>query len=133
MALTIFLAKVIGVVLVVTGAAILIRREYFLRVFAEYVEQRLLRTTMSMIEFLAGMFLVVGHNIWTPLPAAVITMLGWLAVLEATIYLFLPDSWVARFIATFNTPMWYLVGGVLAIVVGIYLAGFGFARGGAYA
>ena len=126
MALTILLAKVIGIVLVMIGAAIMIRRDYFLPVFAAYVEQRLVRATMSMIELLAGVFLVVAHNVWSPWPAALITILGWMAVLEATIYLFLPDGWVAKFIATFNTAGWYVVGGMLAIVVGIYLAGFGF-------
>jgi hypothetical protein len=124
--LTIFLAKAIGIVLVMTGAAIVIRRHYFLPVFGAYVEQRLLRTTMSMIELLAGIFLVVGHNVWSPLPAAMITILGWMAVLEATIYLFLPDRLVAKFIGTFNTANWYVVGGSLASVVGVYLAGFGF-------
>jgi hypothetical protein len=127
MPVTILLAKVIGIVLVMTGAAIVIRRNYFLPVFGAYVEQRLVRTTMSMIELLAGVFLVVGHNIWSPLPAAVITIFGWLAVLEATIYLFLPDRLVARFIGTFNTAGCYIAGGLLAIVVGLYLAGYGFA------
>jgi hypothetical protein len=127
MALTVLLAKVIGIVLVVIGGAILIRRSYFLAVFGTYAEQRLLRATMSMIELLAGVFLVVAHDLWSPLPAALITIVGWMAILEATIYLFLPDRLVAKFIATFNTPAWYVVGGLLAIVVGIYLAGFGFA------
>jgi hypothetical protein len=128
MALTILLAKVVGIVLVMLGAAILIRRQYFLSVFAAYVEERLVRTTMSMIELLAGILLVVAHNVWSPLPAALITIIGWMAVLEATIYLFLSDRWVASFIATFNTSAWYVFGGLLAIVVGIYLAGFGFGR-----
>jgi hypothetical protein len=126
MALTILLAKVIGIVLAVIGAMILIRRQHFLSVFAAYAEQRLLRTTMSMIELLAGIFLVVGHNVWSPLPAALITIIGWMAVLEAAIYLLLSDRLVAKFIATFNTATWYVIGGSLAIVVGGYLAGFGF-------
>ena len=126
MTLTLLLAKVIGIVLAVIGSAILVRRHYFLPIFAAYVEERLVRTTMSMIELLVGILLVVAHNVWSPLPAALITLLGWMAVLEALIYLFLPDRWVARFIATFNTSFFYVVGGLLAIVVGIYLTGFGF-------
>jgi hypothetical protein len=127
MTLTILLAKVIGIMLVVIGAVIVIRRRQFLPIFGAYPEERLIRTTMSMIELLAGLFLVVGHNLWSPLPAAAITIIGWLAVLEALIYLFFPDDWVARFIATFNTSAWYIVGGSLAMVVGTYLTGFGFA------
>ncbi len=49
-----------------------------------------------------------------------------MAVIEATAYLLLPDDLVERFIGTFNTPSWYISGGVLAIAIGIYLAAFGF-------
>jgi hypothetical protein len=127
MALTVLLAKVVGIVLAMVGGAILIRRRHFLPIFATYTEERLVRATMSMIELLFGVFLVVAHNIWSPMPAALITIIGWMAVLEATIYLFLPDVWVGKLIATFNTTTFYVIGGLLAVVVGIYLAGFGFA------
>jgi hypothetical protein len=122
---TLFLAKVIGLSLILIGAAIALRRRYFLPIFATYVEQRLVRTTMSMIELVAGLALVV-HNAWTPLPAAVITLLGWMAVAEALVYLLAPDDLVARFIGTFNTEGWYIAGGGLALAVGLYLTGFGF-------
>jgi hypothetical protein len=127
MPLTVFLSKVVGLMLVMIGGAILIRRKYFLGVFATYVEQRLVRTTMSMIELFAGIALLVAHHAWSPPPAAMLTIIGWLVVLEGTIYLLLPDAWVGWFIATFNTQAWYVVGGSLAIVVGVYLAGSGFA------
>ncbi|HET9861935.1 MAG TPA: hypothetical protein VFP37_00715 [Steroidobacteraceae bacterium] len=113
--------------LIVIGVAILVRRPFFLAVFAEYVDQRLVRVTMSMIELFAGIALVVAHNVWSPPPAAVLTIIGWMAVLEGTFFLLVPDGWLARFMATFSTPGWYVIGGLLAIVIGIYLAGFAFA------
>jgi hypothetical protein len=123
---TILLSKALGICLVVIGAAIILRRRYFLAAFAAFVEQRLLRIVASMIELAAGLFLVV-RNAWSPLPAAVITLIGWMAVVEATVYLLLPDTVLARLMETFNTAGWYVVGGVLAIGTGLYLAGFGFA------
>lgn len=53
------------------------------------------------------------------------TLLGWWAVAEAIAYLFLPDVLVAKLIGTYNTATSYILGGVLAIGVGLYLAGFG--------
>jgi hypothetical protein len=50
-----------------------------------------------------------------------------MAVVEATAYLLLPDHLVEKLISTFNTENWYIVGGVLAIAIGIYLTGAGFA------
>jgi hypothetical protein len=123
---TILLSKAVGLCLIVIGAAIILRRRYFLSVFAAYAEQRLVRTVAAMIELAVGLLLVV-NNLWSPLPAAVITLIGWLAVAEAVAYLFLPDVLVARIIGTFNTAACYSVAGMLAIAVGIYLAGFGFA------
>lgn len=69
---------------------------------------------------------MIGHNVWSPLPAAIISFLGWMAVIEATAYLLLPDDMLEKFIGTFNVPAWYLVGGLFTILIGIYLASFGF-------
>ncbi|WP_394891552.1 hypothetical protein ACG873_09895 [Mesorhizobium sp. AaZ16] len=102
------------------------RRRYFTPVFGAFVEERLVRAVVSFAELIGGLFLVIAHNIWAPLPAAIISILGWMAVIEATAYLLLPDDMLEKFIGTFNVPAWYLVGGIFAILVGIYLAGFGF-------
>ena len=126
MALTLLLAKVLGIFLIVVGAAILLRRRYFLPVFGSYPEQRLTRAVVSLAQLLAGLFLVVMHNGWSPPAAAIITIIGWLVVIEAGIYLLLPDDVVGRFIGTFNTEGWYIAGGLLSIALGIYLAAFGF-------
>jgi hypothetical protein len=113
MSSTHLLAKVIGPFLVIVGAAIMLRRDYFIEVFGAYPRERLTRAVVSLAELLAGLFLVVAHNVW-------------MAVIEGVAYLLLPDAEVARFIGTFNTPGWYVAGGVLAIVAGAYLAAFGF-------
>ena len=49
-----------------------------------------------------------------------------MAVAEAAAYLLVPDTLVARVIGTFNTAFWYIVGGLVAMTVGLYLVGFGF-------
>ncbi|MGE3709309.1 MAG: hypothetical protein AB7G35_06530 [Hyphomicrobiaceae bacterium] len=126
MADTILLAKVLGIFLIVIGAVILLRRRYFLPVFATYPEQRLTRTITSLAELLAGLFLIIAHNRWSPFAAAVITIIGWLAVLEAAIYLLLSDAAVSRFITKFNREEWYIGGGLVSLAIGVYLAAFGF-------
>lgn len=78
MELTLYLSKVLGIGLTITGAAIMLRRRYFVPVFGAFVKERLTRATVSLIELFAGLFLVIGHNVWSPLPAAVISLLGWM-------------------------------------------------------
>jgi hypothetical protein len=122
---TVFLAKVVGLTLLVVGLTIVLRRRNLVPVFAGYVEQRLLRFVMSMIELVAGLALAM-HDTWSPAAAAILTLLGWMMVVEALFYMLAPDDVVARFMAVFNSEGWYIVGGGLAVLVGLYIAGFGF-------
>lgn len=123
---TVLLARVLGVFLMLVGAVLLLRRSYFLSVFAEFVSHRLVRTVISLAEVLGALFIVAGHNEWSTLPAAIVTFIGWMALAEGCAYLLLPDPLLDRFIRTFNTAAWYMVGGSIAIVTGAYLAAFGF-------
>src|SRR5262245_8639982 len=126
---TSFLARVIGLSLVAIGAVIVARRRALVPVFAGYVDQRLLRFTMSMIELIGGLGLVV-NNVWSPLAADVLTLVGWLAVAEALFFMAAPDAWVSWLMRNFNTEGWYIAGGTLAVVVGVYLASWGFGWSG---
>jgi hypothetical protein len=116
---------VLGVFLVVLGTAIIVRRHYFLPVFAAYVRERLVRTVTSFFELLIGLFLALNND-WSPLPAALITLIGWMLVVEGLVYLVLPDEYVEKIIRTFNTSFWYIAGGLLATAAGTYLAAYGF-------
>lgn len=124
--LTMLLAKVFGVYLVVVGIALFARRKYFSAVFAGFVENRLLRMVIAIAELVAGLFLVVTHQVWSSWPAGIITFFGWAMTVEGAAYLFMPDRWVSKMFRLFNTKVWYFIGGVLAVIVGLYLISVGF-------
>jgi len=123
---TILLAKVLGLFLIIAGAAIMFRKRYFVPVIGEFVEERLTRMLMGILELLAGLFLAVAHTDWSSLPAGIISALGLALVIEGTAYLLLPDRAMGWVIRTFNVRAWYVCGGALAILLGAYLAAFGF-------
>lgn len=123
---TLLLAKVLGPFLVIGGAAALLRRHWFIDVFAGLWRSGLPRMIWALLELLGGLFLVVVHNEWSSLPAAAITLLGWMTMIEGALLLLLPDPAVKRYIALFNKPHWYLGGGVVAMLVGLWLAALGF-------
>lgn len=123
---TLLLAKVLGIALVIVGAALIVRRRYFPPVFAGIIEQRLLRAVIALIELFTGLFLVVLHNDWSSWPAGIISFIGWMAVAEGTAYLLLPDALVAKAVRAFSTSGWYFAGGMLAVALGLYLAAYGF-------
>src|SRR5688572_5789945 len=124
--LTLLLSRVLGIFFVILGATILLRRHYYLPVFAAFARERLTRVVVSMAELMAGLFLAVMHNEWSSPAAAIISLIGWMAVLESLLYLWLPDRLVEKFLNTFNTAGWYVCGGLLAIAAGLYLVAYGF-------
>ncbi len=127
MSLTLLLAKVFGVALVVIGIALIVYRDLYAQITRDFLQQRLLRIVISFSEIVAGLFIVIGHNRWDPLPAALITFLGWVFVLEGASYLLLPEKYTARFINAVNRPHFFVASGIVGIVLGIYLADYGFA------
>jgi len=126
MELTILLAKVIGLYLIIGGASIMLRERHFIPVVGAFVEERLTRLIVGMLELIAGLFLVVAHTNWSSLPAGILTVFGWALVIEGTLYLILPDESIEKMIKRMNVTGWYIAGGIFAIALGTYLAGFGF-------
>lgn len=123
---TVFLAKALGVILIVLSAIIVIRRNTMMVAIRGWTEQRLLRMVIAILEVIGGVFLVVAHNVWSPLPAAVISGIGWLLLIEGIFYVIAPEPLIDGVLKAFNKPPVYLVGGGLAAALGVYLAGFGY-------
>ncbi|MBX3521505.1 MAG: hypothetical protein KF835_15960 [Xanthobacteraceae bacterium] len=104
MMLTLLLAKVFGVALIAVSIALLAKREFFEKITRDFLKQDLLRLVVSFSEMLAGLFIVLGHNRWEPLPAALITLLGWGFVVEGGSYLLLPRDWTERIVNAGQPP-----------------------------
>jgi uncharacterized membrane protein HdeD (DUF308 family) len=124
--MTLLLSKVLGIFLVIVGLAAVLRSRHFAAVAQAFVQERLTRLVLAITELLAGLFLVVTHNDWSSLPAILVTLLGWMAVIEGAAYLLLPDKILKRLVEQFRSPAWYVGGGLVSIVIGAYLAAFGF-------
>jgi hypothetical protein len=120
------LAKVLGVFMIIVGLAMALRPKAMVEVAVKYARDRALRTLFAAAELVAGLLLVALHSVWSPLPAAIVTLIGWLAVLEGTAYLVLPDRVVEPFLLSFTKPAIIAASGALAALAGLYLAAYGF-------
>jgi uncharacterized membrane protein HdeD (DUF308 family) len=123
---TILLSKVLGLFITIVGVVVMVRKEYFIPLISVFVKERFTRLVMSIVELMAGLFLVVTHNDFSSGPAAIITLFGYVAVIEGILYLITPDKTLQTLISKFNNPKIYLFGGLASVVVGLYLANAGF-------
>ena len=126
MILTIYLSRVLGLALIFLGLILALRYRYYIAVYPQIVTERLTRMVFATFALIGGLFLALNDPLWQTVPSIIISIIGWIAVVEALVYLALPDEQLAKLVAMFNRPIAYNVGGVLAVVVGAYLAIVGF-------
>lgn len=119
MDLSIFLAKVMGLYLVIGGVATLINYKTFRDAVKDFAKSRIIPLLSGVLALMIGLLLVVSHNVWEGGWPVIITVIGWLAVLEGILYLVFPGAlkWIAKKI----TSTWYVVFGVVYILLGAYL------------
>ena len=83
-----YLAGLIGPVMLAFGAALLINRQ-ILPQLVEAAQDTLFIMVAGMLTLLAGLAIVLGHRTWRGWPA-IITALGWLAIIGGAARLILP-------------------------------------------
>lgn len=126
MELTILLSKVFGIYFLVVGAMMLLHRGYFRTISKNFVEEPMLRFLIGAIMLIGGIFLVVAHQDWNTLPAAFISLLGWLTILKALLYMNLSNSGVRAWVNGVYKIGYLWWGALLMIGLGLYLTNFAY-------
>jgi hypothetical protein len=76
---------------------------------------------------LAGLALVLAHNIWFGRPSAiVVTALGWLLLLKGAALVIIPSDIWAAIVEASGFPSHYLLYSVPSLLLGAYLTRAGF-------
>src|SRR6202051_752105 len=90
MSTSIFLAKLIGPVMLVIGRALSSIQRGFREMAGEFMASRALMFLSGLIIMPAGLAIVLTHNVWTADWRVLITLLGWLAAVGGALRLFGP-------------------------------------------
>lgn len=125
------LSQLLGLYFIIVGGIVLYRRKSVMPAVAQLAMNRPLMLVVALAELLAGLAIVLTSSGVSASADGIVALVGWMLMVEGVIYLALPYKRVQKFIRAFNTPQWYGVGGVIAVLVGLYLAaaGFGFIAG----
>ncbi len=126
MTLTILLAQVFGLYAIIVGLAVLANRRHIMLGVAALVEERFAQLIAGILALLLGSFLVNIHNDWSTLPAALVSFFGWAALVKGILYLLLPEASLGKLVRKLNQRRWYMIDGIVVVLYGLYLAGFGY-------
>jgi len=126
MELSLFLAKLIGSFAIIEGVVIMVRLKEVQKIIDDYVDNRPLVFLISLIVTVAGLALVLSHNVWETSWVVIITLIGWLVLIKGVAMLLLPHKLLERLTKRFNNRNFYIIGGIATLVIGLYLAFKGF-------
>jgi len=87
---SVFIAKLIGPIIAVMGVSLLINREAFNRLADDILDSPGTIIMIGVTTMLAGLSLVLTHNIWTGTWPVAITLFGWITVIVGLIRILTP-------------------------------------------
>lgn len=121
-----FLAKLFGLYFLIVGAVVMLKQTTFMPAMSQLIANRGVLFLIAFIELAAGLAVVLAYPEVSLDWMGIISLVGWVMIVESVFYLALPASKVQKFIRSFSKPSWYSAGAVLSIVLGAYLSGIGF-------
>ena len=126
MDLSLFLAKLIGVYLIIMSLFLFVRRDLLKTVASDLANNSALLAVTGALNLIFGLLIVFTHNIWEWNYKVLITLFGYLGVVAGLVRLFVPE-WSKNMIRSMGDTA-FVVYGVVFLVIGLFLAyiGFGF-------
>ncbi len=127
MELSIFLAKVLGLYLLIVPAAVLLKRKQFAGLANEFVTNLAVVFLSGLISLVFGLLMVVSHNVWTADWRAIITTIGWLALAKGVVRILFPKKLATLAIDPASAKGTFAL--IVLLGLGIYLTYIGFSAG----
>jgi len=124
---SLFLAKVVGLYLLIISIALLNNRANFMRMVDDLVSSPGVTAVSGIVALILGILMVVVHNIWVWDWRVVLTLLAWITLLKGVLRLFVPDS-IERMAKWYHNRAFYYGTGILTLLLGVFLCYHGFLK-----
>ncbi|MDE3046694.1 MAG: hypothetical protein KGJ02_08675 [Verrucomicrobiota bacterium] len=121
-----FLAQVIGLYLFLMSISMLLNQERYKKLCGSFLNDHPLMMVSGAVGLILGLLVVVTHNVWVSDWPLLITLIGWVVLLQGMMKLCFVDAYTrlvknmdSRFGCVLVSWIWLLVG-VYLIYVGFY-------------
>jgi hypothetical protein len=123
---SIFLARLIGPVMIVAGLAVLLNQRGFRELAQEFVESRALIFLSGLIILPAGVAIILVHNVWTADGRLMITLFGWIVAITSAVRVIAPQFVMTRGRVMVQRPQMPLIAGGAWTIAGLLFCLFGY-------
>jgi hypothetical protein len=125
--LTIYLSQLIGLTFLIIALSLLFRRDFYVEMTSEVIDNHPLLFVFSLIRFVAGLAIVLAHNRWSGGVAVVlVSLIGWIELVRGLFFFFLPSETLESVFEAVGFERHYYVYAGITLVIGAYLAFAGF-------
>jgi hypothetical protein len=125
---SVFLARLIGPVMLVVGLAVFANQRAFRDMAEEFLASRALLFLSGMLIMPMGLAIVLTHNIWTADWRVLITLFGWLNTIGGAVRLLAPDTVMRTGRAMLRRPYFTTIAAAIWVALGLLFCLFGFLR-----
>lgn len=125
---TLFLSKLLGLYCMICALSMIVRKQTIIGAVTTLLDNPMATFLLGLFTLLAGLAIVLAHNLWSGGPLRVIvTLLGWLTLIKGLLFLFLPPQMEAGFFlrGLHYQQLFYVYMGI-SLVLGAYLTFAGF-------
>jgi hypothetical protein len=128
MTTSIYLARLIGPVMLAAAIGLFLNREGYKAMAQEFLRSPPLIYLSGVLTMLAGVAIVLAHNLWVADWRVLITVFGWLGAIGGAARIALPAATKAVGERMLDKPAWMTIGGVGWLAIGALLTFFGYFR-----
>jgi hypothetical protein len=125
---SLFLARLIGPVMLVLGAALLINAREFRAVMDDFIANPTFAFLTGLMALPAGLAIVLTHNVWAADWRVLITLIGWLTIFKGAIRLLAPQQVTNIGRQLLAKPQILTISAAIWILLGAVLCFFGYVR-----
>jgi uncharacterized membrane protein YczE len=125
---SIFIARLIGPVMLAVGIAVLADTRGFRSLADEFLASRALMFLSGLLIMPAGLAIVLSHNLWTADWRVLVTLFGWLNVIGGALRLFAPSYLIQTAHAMLRRPQFPTIAAAIWVALGLVFCLFGYLR-----
>jgi putative exporter of polyketide antibiotics len=125
---TVFLSRLIGLYCILAALSMMTRRQTTVETVTALLQNPSMMLILGVITLVAGLAMVLAHNIWSGGALSVIvTLIGWITLIGSLLFLFLPPEMAAGlFLRQLHYQQLFYLYGAISLVLGVYLTYSGF-------
>ena len=126
---SLLLAQVIGLYLMLEGVVILTQRKFIMNVVVDMSNHKAMTYGFGAMMTILGLLIVLNHNVWESTWRVIPTLIGWAMLVKGVMLVFAPRTLMRHARKVARNRNMAMLGGIVALAVGAYLAYVGFAIG----